>query len=89
MFKRIMKNVKPRMAYFPILFSQYSPGELLYIWHWFLIFIQEHTGIRKTDLTIKEYSGFWREYGFGMVALYNSDFKYSGGFDLRLQGMLD
>lgn len=36
------------------------------------------------DLSQKE--GFWREYGFGMVSLYQSDFATSGGFDMNLHG---
>ena len=36
------------------------------------------------DLSQRE--GFWREYGFGMVSLYQSDFASSGGFDMNLHG---
>jgi len=49
-------------------------------------FDSEHTGTKENDLNITEYNGFWREYGYGMVAFYNFDFKIAGGFDLELQG---
>lgn len=30
--------------------------------------------------------GYWREYGFGIVALYRADFRAIGGFDLSIKG---
>jgi len=35
---------------------------------------------------LNEEEGFWREYGFGMLGIYKSDFENSGGFDMNLQG---
>ena len=71
LFNRLLRNVKPGVAYFPIIFSEYDP---------------DHTGIKENHFNITEYGGFWREYGYGMVAMYNFDFKISGGFDLNIKG---
>ena len=70
-FKRLLNNVKPGTAYYPIIFSQYDP---------------DHVGMPKTHFTIDEMAGFWREYGYGMVALYKSDFDKAGGFDVKIEG---
>ena len=34
----------------------------------------EHTGLIDDHFNITEYGGFWREYGYGMVGIYNFDF---------------
>ena len=59
-----------KTAYYPIIYSKFDP---------------EATNHGET-FDVGEREGFWREYGFGMVSLYQSDFAASGGFDLTLQG---
>ena len=70
-FKRLLNNVKPGTAYYPIIFSQYDP---------------DRVGRPKTHFTVNEMTGFWREYGYGMVALYKQDFDKAGGFDVKIEG---
>ena len=48
----------------------------------------EHTGLIDDHFNITEYGGFWREYGYGMVGIYNFDFKKTGGFDLDVHGKI-
>ena len=38
------------------------------------------------DPELGDVSGYWRQFSYGMVALYNSDLRLSGGFDLSIQG---
>ena len=70
-FRRMLSNVVPGVAFYPIIFSQYDP---------------HYVGQIVDDFEIDENSGFWREYGYGMVALYKSDFDKAGGFDVKIEG---
>ncbi|XP_039310722.1 chondroitin sulfate synthase 1 isoform X2 [Solenopsis invicta] len=72
---RIRLNTLPgRRIYFPIVFSQYDPKVV-------------YGDARKQDkFTINEISGHWRQYGFGIVSLYKSDYRTVGGLDLSIQG---
>ncbi|CAK9819676.1 Chondroitin sulfate synthase 1 [Anthophora quadrimaculata] len=63
-----------RQIYFPVVFSQYDP-KIVYGY------------ARKQDtFTINEMTGYWRQFGFGIVSLYKQDYKTVGGFDLTIQG---
>ena len=70
-FRRMLSNVVPGVAFYPIIFSQYDP---------------HYVGEISDNFKIEENSGFWREYGYGMVALYKSDFDKAGGFDVKIEG---
>ncbi|XP_068980357.1 chondroitin sulfate synthase 1 [Bombus flavifrons] len=63
-----------RQIYFPVVFSQYDPKVV-------------YKGNRKQDtFAINEISGYWRQFGFGIVSLYKQDYKSVGGFNLSIQG---
>ncbi|KYQ52153.1 Chondroitin sulfate synthase 1 [Trachymyrmex zeteki] len=72
---RMRLNTLPgRRIYFPIVFSQYDPKVV-------------YGDARKQDkFIINEISGHWRQYGFGIVSLYKSDYRTVGGLDLSIQG---
>ncbi|KAG5308177.1 CHSS1 synthase, partial [Acromyrmex insinuator] len=72
---RIRLNTLPgRRIYFPIVFSQYDPKVV-------------YGDAKKQDkFIINEISGHWRQYGFGIVSLYKSDYHTVGGLDLSIQG---
>ncbi|KYN36557.1 Chondroitin sulfate synthase 1 [Trachymyrmex septentrionalis] len=72
---RIRLNTLPgRRIYFPIVFSQYDPKVV-------------YGDAKKQDkFIINEISGHWRQYGFGIVSLYKSDYRTVGGLDLSIQG---
>ncbi|KOC66565.1 Chondroitin sulfate synthase 1 [Habropoda laboriosa] len=63
-----------RQIYFPVVFSQYDP-KIVY-------------GYAKKQGTfaISEMTGYWRQFGFGIVSLFKQDYKSVGGFDLTIQG---
>ncbi|XP_060823700.1 chondroitin sulfate synthase 1 [Bombus pascuorum] len=63
-----------RQIYFPVVFSQYDPKVV-------------YKDNRKEDtFAINEISGYWRQFGFGIVSLYKQDYKSVGGFNLSIQG---
>ncbi|XP_011862261.1 PREDICTED: chondroitin sulfate synthase 1 isoform X2 [Vollenhovia emeryi] len=69
-----LNTLSGRRIYFPIVFSQYNPKVV-------------YGDARKQDkFTINEISGHWRQYGFGIVSLYKSDYRTVGGLDLSIQG---
>ena len=70
-FRRLLANVTPGLAFYPIVFSQYDPA---------------HVGEIFDNFEIDEMSGFWRKFGYGMIALYKSDFDKAGGFDVKIEG---
>ena len=70
-FQRLLANVTPGVAFYPIVFSQYDPA---------------HVGEIFDNFDINEMTGFWRKFGYGMIALYKSDFDKAGGFDVKIEG---
>ncbi|OXU25276.1 hypothetical protein TSAR_010871 [Trichomalopsis sarcophagae] len=72
---RIRRNtIRSKRIYFPVVFSQYDP-RIVY-------------GTRGPPETpdISPLSGFWRLFGFGIVAMYKSDYEAIGRFDLTIEG---
>lgn len=63
-----------RQIYFPVVFSQYDPKII-------------HGNAKKIDtFVIDETTGYWRQFGFGIVSLYRQDYEAVGAFDLSIQG---
>ena len=70
-FRRLLANITPGVAFYPIVFSQYDPA---------------HVGDFFDNFEIQEMSGLWRKYGYGMIAIHKSDFEKTGGFDVKIEG---
>lgn len=70
-FRRLRDNTRKGVAFYPIIFSQYDPN---------------HVGQEVDNFKIDTNRGFWRSYGYGMVALYKEDFDKAGGFDVKING---
>ncbi|XP_034178749.1 chondroitin sulfate synthase [Osmia lignaria lignaria] len=64
-----------KQVYFPVVFSQYDPK---------IVYRQEKT--RQDTFSVNEVTGYWRQFGFGIVSLYKQEYKTVGGFDLSIQG---
>ncbi|KAJ6220918.1 hypothetical protein RDWZM_006730 [Blomia tropicalis] len=74
-FKRVRRNtIKDEQVYFPIVFSQYSNQ------------LSETLSSTNGQLYIDELDGYWRQFGFGIVALYKSDLISVGGYDINING---
>lgn len=63
-----------RQIYFPVVFSQYNPNTVR----------GDNRG--GNVFAVDETSGYWRQFGFGIVSLYKQEYKTVGGFDLSIQG---
>ncbi|KAK0087704.1 hypothetical protein PV325_000275 [Microctonus aethiopoides] len=69
-----LNTVINRKIYFPIVFSQYDPE-----------FINDNSNTRDI-FVINELTGYWRQFGFGIVSLYKCDYLTVGGFDVSING---
>jgi len=67
-----LNTIERKQIYFPIVFSQYSSQ-----------FIPHKSA---TSLDIFDSRGYWRQFGFGIVSLYNSDLQAVGGFNVSIHG---
>ncbi|XP_011309652.1 chondroitin sulfate synthase 1 isoform X2 [Fopius arisanus] len=69
-----LNTVIGRQVYFPIVFSQFDPK------------IVRQNSNPQDPFLINEFTGFWRQFGFGIVSLYKRDYLTIGGFDLSITG---
>ncbi|KAI5629273.1 chondroitin sulfate synthase 1 precursor, partial [Silurus asotus] len=67
--------IEGRQAYFPVVFSQYSPK---------IVFAGSRA--EENNYVFTKKSGFWRDYGFGITCIFKSDLLKAGGFDTSIQG---
>jgi chondroitin sulfate synthase len=70
-----INTIKGKQAYFPIVFSEYDPN-----------FANEHATTSKNHFILDQNSGYWRQFGYGIVSVYKSDLKSVGGFDTGIRG---
>lgn len=70
---RVRYNTVPSVqVYFPIVFSQFSPN---FTPDW-----------KVNTFKLTDNDGYWRQFGFGIVALYNHDLQSVGGLNIAIQG---
>ncbi|KAG5878296.1 hypothetical protein JTB14_017647 [Gonioctena quinquepunctata] len=78
--QRIRGNtVLKKQVYFPIVYSLYNPK----------LFNKSYRNADYSSFNqdiIDEQTGFWRQFGFGIVSLYKSDYLKIGGFNLLISG---
>ena len=68
-------TVAGKQVYYPVSFSQYDPSRA-YPWQ----------SKPLSPFHFDEKYGYWRRFGYGMVAIYGSDFMRIPGFDLTIRG---
>lgn len=72
-----LNTVRGRSAYFPIVYSEYDPA---------VVYGRGATASPNHFLVGRD-TGYWRQYGFGVVSAYKSDLKAAGGgFDTSIRG---
>jgi chondroitin sulfate synthase len=74
-----LNTIESKQVYFPIVFSEFDPSPS----------VVSGTAMRNPskghyDFTLD--TGYWRQFGFGIVAAYNSDLRRVGGFDTSIIG---
>ncbi|KRT81558.1 hypothetical protein AMK59_5844, partial [Oryctes borbonicus] len=78
---RIRQNtIKNSTIYFPIVYSLYNPKMFNKSYD-----IANYKVIDREAL-LNEDNGSWRQFGFGIVSLYKSDFVRLGGFNTSIKG---
>lgn len=76
--ERIRVNtIRGRQAYFPIVFSEFEPAT---------VYRDQGLSVAPNHFLINQDTGYWRQYGFGIVSLYKSDLRRVGGFDTSIRG---
>lgn len=98
---RVRKATKKnRQVFFPIVYSQYDPRWVYNSEDAQADIDSVHIPFQSSDeevdsnlpkhlrnpYLISKNSGYWRQFGFGIAALYNSDYRIAGGFDTSIQG---
>ena len=82
---RIRLNTKRgSIVYFPIVFSQYDPEPVCSPGSTHCECSQKECVLKPED--VSDDAGYWRQFGFGIAALYRSDYHAVGGFDLSIRG---
>ncbi|XP_050442213.1 chondroitin sulfate synthase 1-like [Adelges cooleyi] len=75
MLNRIRLNtVRNRSVYFPIVYSEFDPV---------VVYGQS---VSPNHFLINQDSGYWRQYGYGIVSVYKSDLVSVGNFDTSIRG---
>ncbi|CAF1475031.1 unnamed protein product [Rotaria magnacalcarata] len=77
LFPRIRHHtILHKQVYFPIIFSQYDPN------YW-------ETQLSPSNFSsfhFRDDTGYWRQYGFGMLGIYKADLKLSGNWNVEISG---
>lgn len=77
---RVRRNTRCNQTiYFPIVYSLFNPKLNN-------VSINDLLATINTADIVNEANGFWRQFGFGIVSLYKSDYLHLGGFDLMIHG---
>nr|CAB3230906.1 chondroitin sulfate synthase 1 [Phallusia mammillata] len=92
-------SVRGSKVYYPILFSEYHPQFDITLTAWrnsepnisALEALQDAAAIRrqqshKDHFEVTNSTGYWRNYGYGLLCVHQSDFINSGGFNIKIQG---
>lgn len=75
--QRLRTNtVEGRQVYFPIVYSEYDPSV-----------VYPELGSPPTNhFVVNDDSGYWRQFGFGIVSIYKNDLRAVGGFNMTIRG---
>jgi chondroitin sulfate synthase len=75
-----MNAIQSKQVYYPIVFSGYDSQ----------VYCSSQAAESSCNSTrqapFNDHTGYWRQSGYGIVSMYNSDFAAIGGFDANIQG---
>lgn len=75
-----LNTIEGRSVYYPVVFSQYDPQ---------LVCEKDNSSVcspKMSPFVFDKQGGYWRNFGYGIVSLLNSDLRRAGGFDLNIKG---
>lgn len=73
-----LNTIQGIQVYYPIVFSQYDPK---------LLCLNKSKSSCKIDLLdFSSNVGYWRQFGYGIAAMYRSDLERVGGYNTDIQG---
>ena len=74
------------MTFTPEVFERIRRNTIQASQAYFPIVFSQYSDGNDLNLRITEYSGYWRQFGFGIAALYKQDLISVGGFDKNITG---
>lgn len=69
-----LNTVRGRSAYFPIVYSEYDPV------------VVYGRPASPNHFLVNQDTGYWRQFGFGIVSVYKTDLTAAGGFNTTIRG---
>lgn len=70
-----LNTVRGHTAYFPIVYSEYDP-----------VVVYGRAAGSPNHFLVNQDTGYWRQYGFGIVSAYATDLAAAGGLDTSIRG---
>ncbi|KAH3840056.1 hypothetical protein DPMN_113498 [Dreissena polymorpha] len=71
-----LNTIQSVQIYYPIVFSQYDPA----------IVCGNMSRCKFETFNFSTWTGYWRQFGYGIAAMYRSDLEKVGGYDTSIQG---
>lgn len=72
-----LNTIRGKQVYFPVVFSEFEPAT---------VYRDQGLTVAPNHFLINQDTGYWRQYGFGIVSVYKSDLRRVGGFDTSIRG---
>ena len=71
-----LNTIEGKQVYYPVVFSQYNPNTIC----------KKSQSCTIDDFEFSSNMGYWRQFGYGIAAMYRSDLDRVGGYDTSIQG---